>query len=193
MSFLATFPRERVARAGLLAVMVVVLGTLVLFIVQGPSRRIPAASVSLLPQNADAGLQEFSFVESREGHVDWKIHAKQAQVFDAESKALLSGVEVTLSDAKGVQMTVTGDEGTINTTSKDFTLRQRTGDLALVFQDGYIIYTPSVAWVNQERRFWTDEAVRITGPSLEVTGDGMDALMTTREMRIRQNARVEVH
>ena len=192
MSFLATLPRERLARAGLLGIMLVVLVTLLLFILQGPTRRMPAASVSLLPQNADAGLREFSFVESREGHVDWTIHAKQAQVNDAESKAALTGVKVILSDAKGVQMTAEGDEGTINTATKDFTLRQRTGDLALVFQSGYTIYTPTVAWVNNERRFWTDAPVRITGPSLEVTGDGMDALMTTREMRIRQNARVEV-
>jgi LPS export ABC transporter protein LptC len=192
MSVLATLTRERLARAGLLGVMLAVLATLLLFVMHGPARRVPAASVSLLPQNADAGLREFSFVESKEGQVDWKIHAKQAQVFDAETKALLSGVQVTLSDAKGIQMTVEGDEGTINTASKDFTLHQRSGDLAMVFQDGYTIYTPTVAWVNAERRFWTDAPVRIIGPSLDITGNGMDALMSTHEMRIRQNARVEV-
>jgi LPS export ABC transporter protein LptC len=156
---------------------------------------VPAVSVSVLPQTADAGLREFSFVESKEGQVDWKIHAKEAQVFDAESKAILKGVRVTLSDARGLQMTVEGDDGTINTASKDFVLSKQSGDLALVFEDGYTIYTPRLAWVNSERRFWTDEAVRITGPhnNMEVTGQGMDTLLTTREMRIRRNARVEVH
>jgi LPS export ABC transporter protein LptC len=173
--------------------MVLVLATLILFVLQGPSRRVPSVSVSMLPQSADAGLREFSFVESKEGHVDWTIHAKQAQVFDAEFKAILSDVRVTLADPQGVQMTVDGDDGTINTLSKDFVLSKRSGDLALVFRDGYTIYTPRVAWVNTERRFWTDEAVRISGPSLEVTGEGLDALLKTQEMRIRRNARVEVH
>ena len=91
-------------------------------------------------------------------------------------------------------MTVEGDDGTINTVSKDFVLSKRSGDLALVFEDGYTIYTPRLSWVNNERRFWTDEPVRITGPNrMEVTGQGMDTLLTTREMRIRRNARVEVH
>ena len=194
MSFLATMNRERVVRAGLLGIMLVVLATLIVFVLEGPSRRVPAVSVSVLPQNADAGLREFSFVESKEGQVDWKIHAKEAQVFDAEFKAILKGVRVTLSDARGLQMTVEGDDGTINTASKDFVLSKRSGDLALVFEDGYTIYTPRLAWVNSERRFWTDEAVRITGPNrIEVTGQGMDTLLTTREMRIRRNARVEVH
>jgi LPS export ABC transporter protein LptC len=194
MSFLATMNRERLVRAGLLGIMLVVLTTLILYVLQGPSRRIPAVSVSVLPQNADAGLREFSFVESKEGQVDWKIHAKEAQMFDADSKAILKGVLVTLSDARGLQMTVEGDDGTINTVSKDFVLSKRSGDLALVFEDGYTIYTPRLAWVNNERRFWTDEAVRITGPNrIEVTGQGMDTLLTTREMRIRRDARVEVH
>ena len=194
MSFLATMNRERLVRAGLLGIMLVVLATLILYVLQGPSRRIPAVSVSVLPQNADAGLREFSFVESKEGQVDWKIHAKEAQMFDADSKAILKGVLVTLSDARGLQMTVEGDDGTINTVSKDFVLSKRSGDLALVFEDGYTIYTPRLAWVNNERRFWTDEPVRITGPNrMEVTGQGMDTLLTTREMRIRRDVRVEVH
>ena len=121
------------------------------------------------------------------------MHAKEAQVFDADSKAILRDVRVTLSDAQGVQMTVDGDDGTINTASKDFVLSKRVGDLALIFEDGYTIYTPRIAWVNNERRFWTDEPVRITRSNMEVTGQGMDALLKTREMRIRGDARVEVH
>jgi lipopolysaccharide export system protein LptC len=172
--------------------MLIVFAVLLIYVWEGPSRRIPAASVSVLPQAGDAGLREFDFVQSKSGQVDWKIHAKQAQVFDAESKAELSGVRVTLIDSTGVAMTVDGDEGTINTASKDFVLRQRSGELALVFQDGYTIYTPLVNWVNGEHRFWTDDAVRISGPTLEVTGQGMDALMDNREMRIRRDVRVEV-
>jgi lipopolysaccharide export system protein LptC len=193
MSFMPAVNRPRFARAGLLGIMVVVLATLTVFVLQGPSRRVPSVSVAILPQSADAGLREFSFIESKDGQVDWKIQARNAQVFDAESKAVLSDVKVTLVDAHGVQMTVEGDDGTINTGSKDFVLSKRSGELALVFRDGYTIYTPSVAWVNTERRFWTDEQVRIVGPSLQVTGQGMDALLNTREMRIRRDARVEVH
>jgi LPS export ABC transporter protein LptC len=193
MSIMATGNRERLARAGLLGVMFIVLATLTIFILQGPTRRIPSLSVAVIPQDPSAGLREFSFVESNAGDVEWKIRAHQAQVFDADAKAVLSGVRVTMADSKGVQMTVEGDDGTINTTSKDFVLSNRSGDLALVFNDGYTIYTSRFTWVNNERRLWTDAPVRITGPSFEVTGQGMDALLATQEMRIRRDARVEVY
>jgi LPS export ABC transporter protein LptC len=193
MSIMATGNRERLARAALLGVMLIVLATLTIFILQGPARRIPSVSVAVIPESPSSGLREFSFVESNAGDVEWKIRAQQAQVFDADAKAVLSGVRVTMADAKGVQMTVEGDDGTINTTSKDFVLSNRSGELALVFNDGYTIYTTRIEWVNNERRLWTDAPVRITGPSIEVTGQGMDALLATQEMRIRRDARVEVY
>src|SRR4029453_13478818 len=129
---------------------------LVIFVLQGPARRIPSMSVAVIPQSPSSGLREFSFFERKAGDVEWKICAQQAQVFDEEAKAVLSGVRVTMADPKGVQMTVEGDDGTINTTSKDFVLSKRSGELALVFNDGYTIYTTRIEWVNAERRLWTD-------------------------------------
>ena len=184
---------QRLARAGLLGIVFVILGAILVFVLVGPTRRVPSVIVEVLPQAADAGLREFSFVQSKDGLVDWKIQARQAQVFDAEAKAVLSDVHVTLTGSDGVSMTVEGDEGTINTSSKDFVVGKRSGDLALVLQSGYTIYTPRLNWVNQEHRLWTDDPVRIKGPRLEVTGQGMDALLSTREMRIRRNVRVGIH
>lgn len=184
---------QRLARAGLLGIIVVILGAILVFVLVGPTRRVPSVVVEVLPQAADAGVREFSFVQSKDGLVDWKIHARQAQVFDAEDKAVLNDVHVTLTGSDGVSMTVEGDEGTINISSKDFVVGKRSGDLALVLQSGYTIYTPRLRWVNQEHRLWTDDSVRIKGPRLEVTGQGMDAFLSTREMRIRRNVRVGIH
>jgi lipopolysaccharide export system protein LptC len=184
----------RLARAGLLGIIFALLATLLFFIVGGPSRRVAQVSVPALPQRADAGLQGFSYVQSKDGLVDWKIQAKQAQVFEADAKAVLNDeVQVTLMGTNGVAMTVTGDDGTINTESKDFVISKRSGELALVFDSGYTIYTPQVTWDNQTHRIWTNAPVRITGPMLEATGRGMDAFLATHEMRIHRNVRVEIH
>jgi LPS export ABC transporter protein LptC len=179
-------------KAGLLGVIAIVLGTVLIFVVGGPTRRVESVSVSTLPQQADSGMKEFTFIQSKDGLVDWKIQAKQAQVFDSDAKAVLTDVQVTLTGSDGVSMTVEGDEGTINTDSKDFVVGKRSGDLALILKNGYIIYTSRINWVNQEHRFWTDEPVTIKGPRLQVTGNGMDAFLTTREMRIRRDVRVGI-
>lgn len=182
----------RWVKAGLLGIIAIVLGTVLLFVLGGPTRRVESVSVSALPQQADAGMKEFTFVQSKDGLVDWKIQAKQAQVFDSEAKAVLTDVQVTLTGSDGISMTVEGDDGTINTDSKDFVVGKRSGDLALILKNGYTIYTSRINWVNQEHRFWTDEPVTIKGPRLQVTGNGMDAFLTTREMRIRRDVRVGI-
>jgi len=126
--------------------------------------------------------------------VDWKIQARLAQLFEADATAMLhDNVQVTLMGADGVTMTVTGDEGSINTASKDFVISKRSGNLALILNGGFTIYTPRIRWDNQALRMWTDEPVRITGPRLEVTGQGMDAFPASREMRVRRNVRVGIH
>jgi LPS export ABC transporter protein LptC len=179
-------------KAGLLGVIAIVLGTVLVFVLGGPTRRVESVSVSALPQQADSGMKEFTFVQSKDGLVDWKIQAKQAQVFDSDARAVLTDVQVTLTGSDGVSMTVEGDEGTINTDSKDFVVGKRSGDLALILKNGYTIYTSRINWVNQEHRFWTDEPVTIKGPRMQVTGNGMDAFLTTREMRIRRDVRVGI-
>ena len=183
----------RAARAALLGMMVTLMATILVFVAAGPARRVPQASAPILPQRADADLQEFSFTQSKGGLVDWKIQARQAQLFEADAKAVLNDVHVTLMGTDGVTMTVAGDEGTINTTSKDFMISKRSGNLALILNGGFTIYTPRIRWDNQALRIWTDEPVRITGPRLEVTGQGMDAFPASREMRVRHNVRVGIH
>ena len=125
--------------------------------------------------------------------MDCKIQAKQAQVFDTDAKAVLSDVQITLMGPDGVAMTVDGDTGTINTVSKDFVISKKAGNLALVLNSGYTIYTSRFTWDNQRHRLWTDEPVTIKGPSLEVTGQGLDAFLATQEMRVRRNVRVGIH
>lgn len=189
----STLSFQRVAKAGLLGIIFAVLATILIFIVGGPSRRVPQASIPTLPQSVDAGVKGFSFVQSKDGLVDWKIQARQAQVFDIDTKAVLNDVQVTLMGPDGVAMTVNGDTGTINTLSKDFVISKKSGDLALVLNSGYTIYAPRFMWDNQRHRLWTDEPVTIKGPSLEVTGQGLDAFLTTQEMRVRRNVRVGIH
>jgi len=184
----------RVAKATLLGTMLALLATIVVFVTVGPARRVPQTSSPVLPQEADAGVQGFSFAQSKGGLVDWKIQARLAQLFEADATAMLhDNVQVTLMGADGVTMTVTGDEGSINTASKDFVISKRSGNLALILNGGFTIYTPRIRWDNQALRMWTDEPVRITGPRLEVTGQGMDAFPASREMRVRRNVRVGIH
>src|SRR5437899_12443482 len=137
--------------------MLALLATILVFVAAGPARRVPQASAPSLPQQADAGLQEFSFAQSKGGLVDWKIHARQAQLFEADAKAVLNDVQVTLMGTDGVTMTVAGDEGSINITSKDFVISKRSANFALILTGELRILTPRIGWTNQPFRFWPNK------------------------------------
>src|SRR2546421_298514 len=81
--------RRRVGGAALLGTMLALLATIAVFVAAGPARRVPQASSPVLPQQADAGLQGFSFAQTKGGLVDWKIQARHAQLFEAKATARL--------------------------------------------------------------------------------------------------------
>src|SRR3989442_7371896 len=100
--------------------MLALLATILVFVAAGPARRVPQASAPSLPQQADAGLQEFSFAQSKGGLVDWKIHARQAQLFEADAKAVLNDGHVTPMGAARVTMTHARDPRALHLTAQAF-------------------------------------------------------------------------
>src|SRR2546428_9881748 len=104
-----------VAKATLLGTMLALLATIVVFVAVGPARRVPQASSPVLPQEADAGLQGFSFAQSKGGLVDWKIQARLAQLFEADATPMLHDHgQATLMGADPLTTTLAGQEGALN-------------------------------------------------------------------------------
>src|SRR5207244_11352678 len=76
------------------------------------------------------GIDRFTFVQSRAGAVQWKVQAERARVLETGHRAILEGVLVTLYGAKGWELRLAGDEGTIDTLSRDFMLVRHAAPVA---------------------------------------------------------------
>lgn len=124
--------------------------------------------------------------------MQWQVQAKRAHLFESESRALLQDVEVTLFGDKGWELKVFGDEGTIDTTNKDFMLVQRDGQVTVHLENGYTIYTNHLAWSNASRAISTSDPVLISGHGMEVRGTGLVGFPDTEEFRILEDVRVEI-
>jgi lipopolysaccharide export system protein LptC len=140
----------------------------------------------------DAGLGQFRFTQSRGGDVQWEVQAQHAQVFDAEQRATLQNVHVTLFGPKGQELVMEGDEGTIDTAKKNFVLSKHSGLIAVQFQNGYTLTTNNLAWTDGERRFDTLEPVVIIGNGLKITGRGLVGKIDTEEFRILADVRLDL-
>jgi lipopolysaccharide export system protein LptC len=184
---------ERIARQTLLALSVtlsVFLGYL-LFINVG-SVPITRSSAPGSIEEADAKISEFTFTQTKGDIVQWQVQAKQARLFEQEKRALLQMVDVTLYGVNGKELTVSGDEGTLDTATKNFMLANKTNPLVVQTGSGYVIYTNHLVWTDATKEIRTDDPVRIVGNGLEVTGRGLLGRMDSEEFEVLEDVHVDV-
>jgi lipopolysaccharide export system protein LptC len=143
-------------------------------------------------ETADAGIQDFRFVQSEAGAVKWEVLARQAHLFEGEQRARLEDVRVSLFGRNGRELHAVGDEGAIDTARKDFVLSKRAGVIAVELNSGYTIYTNHLHWSEERKQIHTADPVTISGHGLEVTGQGLVGKIDQEEFQVLQDVYVEL-
>ncbi|HSF67254.1 MAG TPA: LPS export ABC transporter periplasmic protein LptC [Nitrospiraceae bacterium] len=141
---------------------------------------------------ADATISKFMFTQTKGDAVQWQVQAQEARLFERDKRATLQVVAVTLFGQQGKELTVTGDEGTLNTETKNFVLANRSEPLVIHTESGYVIYTNHLAWTDQTREIHTQDPVRIVGHGLEVTGRGLLGHLDTEEFEVLEDVHVDL-
>ena len=143
-------------------------------------------------EQADAKISEFTFTQTKGDVIQWQVQAKQARLFEQEKRALLNVVDVTLYGLKGKELTVSGDEGALDTSTKNFVLTNKTAPLVVKTSSGYTIYTNHLAWTDATKEIRTEDPVRIIGNGLEVTGRGLLGRIESEEFEVLEDVHVDV-
>ena len=121
---------QRSVRGGLLALSVVLACFLVYLLVTNSTMLpTPTAAAPGSMDPADAKISQFTFTQTKGDTVQWKVQAQEARLFERDRRATLRVVAVTLFGKQGKDVTVTGDEGILNTETKDFVLANRSEPL----------------------------------------------------------------
>jgi lipopolysaccharide export system protein LptC len=183
---------RRWAQRGLFALSAVMACFLV-YLLMTKAASIPSPTITTpgTINQADAIISQFTFTQTKGEKVQWQVNAKQARLFEQDNKAILDDVAVTLFGLHGKEMTVQGDEGTLDTESKNFVLANRSEPLVIYTESGYIIYTNHLAWTDQTREILTQDPVRIIGHGLELTGRGLLGHLDTEEFEILEDVHVD--
>ena len=181
------------AQRGLLALSALLACFLVyLLLTRAASVPTPTATAPGTINQADASISEFTFTQTKGGKVQWKVDAKQARLFEHDNRAVLDHVAVTLFGISGKDMTVEGDEGTLDTATKNFMLANRSEPLAVHTESGYVIYTNHLRWTDHTREIRTEDPVRIVGHGLEVTGRGLLGHLDSEEFEVLEDVHVDI-
>ncbi|NOU11108.1 MAG: LPS export ABC transporter periplasmic protein LptC [Nitrospira sp.] len=152
-------------------------------------------SHSLTPESieqADAKILEFTFTQSKGNVVQWQVQAKQARLFEQEKRAVLRDVALTFYGTGGDEVTVHGEEGTLDTATKNFRLANRQTPIVVETRSGYTIYTNHLVWMDEAREIRTEDPVRMVGHGLEVRGQGLLGKMESEEFEVLQDVHVDL-
>jgi LPS export ABC transporter protein LptC len=184
---------ERWARGTLLG-LTVILASFLLYLLVTRMDSVPSPSVasSSSSERSDGGIDQFRFTRSRAGAVQWEVHAERARMFEAENRARLEQVRVTLYGAKGWELKLEGDEGTVDTIKKDFVLVNYAAPIEVQLESGYTINTNHLAWRDADRTIRTDDPITIYGNGLEVKGRGFVGKLDTEEFKILEDVHVAI-
>ena len=184
---------ERWIRRGLLALSVVLAAFLgYLLVTRSNPGSSPRSVATVGTESADARIQDFTFTQTKGDLVQWKVQAEQARLFDKDSRAILNNVQITLYGAQGKELTLSGDEGTLDTQTKNFELSNRTSPIVVETQSGYTIRTNHLVWTDARHEIQTPDHVTIHGHGLQVTGRGLLGKMDTEEFQVLDDVRVDV-
>lgn len=184
---------ELVARRTLLALSVLLaafLGFLLFSNADSVPTSRPLAPESL--ERADAKIEEFVFTQSKGDVVQWQVQAKQARLFEQDKRAVLRDVAFTFYGTGGDEVTVHGEEGTLDTVTKNFRLVNRQTPVVVETRSGYTIYTNRLVWTDQAREIRTEDPVRMVGHGLEVKGQGLLGRMESEEFEVLRDVHVDL-
>jgi lipopolysaccharide export system protein LptC len=180
-------------RGGLLALSGILACFLVYLLTTRTDSTPPASTASTGSlAHADAGIDQFSFLQSQDGAVRWKVEAQRAQVLDAAHQAHLEKVRVTLFGATGWELKLEGDEGAIDTLKQNFVLTNHDGPIVVELGSGYTIYTNHLAWTNDRKEFSTSDPVLMAGHGMELRGTGLVGKLDTEEFRVLHDVQLDI-
>lgn len=161
--------------------------------VNGPHSELRAPEASTTPDVAQA-MRGVHLVESREGGREWELWADEAVAFRDKDLWELRQVKVILFADNGVEFTVTGNKGEIDSVKKNLKVM---GDVVTRSSNGYVFKTESVAYDSETRKIMSPSLVKMEGPRdqeggrLSLTGEGLIADMTSSLINIERSVRAE--
>ena len=184
---------ERWVRRGLLALSVILAAFLghLLYTRSEPfpaARSIPAGTA----EPADARIEGFTFTQTKGDIVQWKVEAQHARLYEEEKRAILNDVQITLYGVQGRELMLTGEQGTLDTETKNFMLANRSDPIVIEMESGYVIRTNHLNWIDKRREIQTSDPVAIDGHGLQITGRGLLGKLDSEVFQVLDDVHVDL-
>lgn len=143
---------------------------------------------------ADQKMGGVHLVESQQGSRDWELFSQAAEGSQGAGNWKLHRVRVLFYNKEKVEFTVTGDTGTIDSTTRNISV---VGNVITRSENGYLFRTPSIYYNTKTRIIESPEEVEMRGPpegamaGMELKGRKMKVFVDQSRMVIQENVSAE--
>ncbi len=172
------------------AVIVVVLAAAVIFAVFKISGEKKANIIKILPNEADVRIQDFVYTEVGQENIRWEVKARTAQYQKKINLALFDKVQIKLTTPEGKVFVMTGDEGRMQTDTKDVELRGHvviTSDTQDKFSTDYLRYSDA------KKKIYTEAPVMMESRQMKIQGVGLSISMDKGELLLSSGVKAIIH
>ncbi len=136
------------------------------------------------PKRAHSQMQGIKLIEQADQSTAWEILAKQAEFSEAENLAIAREVRAQLFQDDTALLSVEANRSIVQRDTGNITMQ---GRVRIRHQDGYTMTTTTLDWLAKARQLRTDEAVELKGPSVRVTGVGLQSDVDQQRFHLEHN------
>ncbi len=119
-----------------------------------------------------ARVGPFSFVQTRDGAREWTLSARRGRTEDGQH-AVLEDVAVEMVPSAGWPIALRADVGTLDLTTRNFSVKTARAPIAVAFGNGYTLETPALHWNDPSHLLIAERPIRVLGPAIRITGEAL--------------------
>lgn len=146
--------------------------------------------LKILPDEADIRISDFIFTEVGKENMRWEVKARSAEYQKKLNLALLDQVRIKLTTPDGRIFILTGDEGKMQTETKDVELN---GHVVMISDAGDKFSTDYLRYSDAEKRIYTDAPVRLENENMHIEGVGLSILVNKGQVTLASNVRAKIN
>lgn len=149
-----------------------------------PIRQAASSQAISQPQTPHSQMQGIKLIEQAGQSTAWEILAEHAEFSDQANVAVARGVRAQLFQDDTALLSLEASRSIVQRDTGNITMQ---GEVRIRHQGGYTITTTTLDWLAETRQLQTDEAVELEGPSVYVTGTGLQSDVDQQRFHLEQN------
>ena len=130
--------------------------------------------------DATLSIGKISHTATRKGKKEWSLEAASANYIGKTSQMVLDDLKVTFFLDDESEITLTADEGILNTDSNDIEV---SGNVVVIDRE-YRLVTQNLNYTHDRRMLYSTAPVTISGPEAHLTADKISFDLNTKKVTL---------